>query len=845
MPPAVVPQFETERLRALRALGTLRPVRAQVDRVVELLKAQFGVANAAANLVGEDLEHPAGHPAGCPLSGPREKALCAHVVRQDAPIIAEDASADERLRDLPTVVSGEVGFYFGVPIRTPDGLPIGSLCVRGPGRRACAPHEYDLLVRLADLLGAEFALSGRYERVETEHRTREEQLKLLIAHTPAAIAMFDRDMRYLAVSNRWNTDYGLGDAALIGRSHYEVFPEIPERWKEQHRRCLTGESLDAEQDRFERVDGRVEFVRWKLVPWHDHDGRVGGLVMFTELVTERVLAEQRSKDAAQRLQMALHAAESGLWDWNVTAGSVEVDPDWWRIHGHPLNAFPITLENLWDLVHPEDRPSHQAQVNTVVSGQRDTFQSEFRFRRADGTYQWFEGHGYAATHAPDGTAARIVGVNMNIHERKTLELRTRQHNEDLTEAKRMLEDHAARLVEANRVAREARAHAEAANAAKTRFLANMSHEIRTPLTAILGYTEILDDPAAGTERHTDCVRTIRQNGRHLLELINDILDLSKIEADGMRLEPIHCDPVQIVQDALKLVEPLAAAKSIALQAEIDPDTPDQVVTDPMRLRQILVNLLGNAVKFTQAGSVTVRLATGADNTITCEVIDTGIGMTGDQAARVFEPFVQADNSTTRRHGGTGLGLTISARLAKLLGGSLVITRTAPDQGTTVRLTVDRGAAARRTARPQTRLSTTPAQPDSIRGARILLAEDGPDNQRLLRFLLERAGATVTVVSDGLQAFESIRATPDAFDLVLMDMQMPEMDGYQATTHLRSAGVQTPVIALTANAMDGDRLRCIEAGCDDYASKPITGPELVRVCARWLGQAHRSENQQAA
>ena len=384
--------------------------------------------------------------------------------------------------------------------------------------------------------------------------------------------------------------------------------------------------------------------------------------------------------------------------------------------------------------------------------------------------------------------------------------------------------------------------AEAASKAKSDFLANMSHELRTPMTAILGYAELLEDPESTDGQRTDCVRTIRRSGQHLLTIINDILDLTKIESDRMELESIEFSPTEVCQDVLRIMGAKAQAKSLTLAHEMAGEIPDRVLGDPVRFKQILLNLVGNAVKFTESGGVRLIARAWPDQaramaTIAIDVIDTGMGMNSDQLDKLFKPFSQADSSMSRRFGGTGLGLTISRKLARLMGGDVVVSSD-PGAGTSFTLTaklkiarVNADGDASRSANE--RAAVFSAEP--LRG-RILLAEDGPDNQRLIAFILRKAGADVEIVGNGVLALDAMRAadalrTP--FSLVLMDMQMPEMDGYTATAKLRELGFEVPIVALTAHAMSGDKERCIAAGCTDFATKPIDRAKLVAICRQWL------------
>jgi PAS domain S-box-containing protein len=393
---------------------------------------------------------------------------------------------------------------------------------------------------------------------------------------------------------------------------------------------------------------------------------------------------------------------------------------------------------------------------------------------------------------------------------------------------------------------EARQAAEAAGRAKSEFLANMSHEIRTPMTAILGFTDVLlgqGNLSQMAPESVEAARTIKRNGQYLLGIINDILDLSKIEAGKMMVERIACSPCRIVAELLSLAQARAEAKGLPFHLEYDGAVPDVIRTDPTRLRQILINLVSNAIKFTEAGQVrlVVRFVEdGPQSRVQFDVEDTGLGMTEEQVAKLFEPFSQADASTTRRFGGTGLGLSISKRLTQMLGGDIVVMRTRPGAGTHMRITVATGPVddVRMIEDPMSATvvasfgigEASTASPTALASCTILLAEDGPDNQRLIAHVLKKVGGLVTVVENGQLAVDAALAADRAgrpFDVVLMDMQMPVMDGYEATRFLRQQQYSGPIIALTAHAMAGDRRKCLDAGCDDYASKPIDRKKLIQ------------------
>ncbi len=431
--------------------------------------------------------------------------------------------------------------------------------------------------------------------------------------------------------------------------------------------------------------------------------------------------------------------------------------------------------------------------------------------------------------------------------------------DDLATLNRSLDEKVAErtreLEESRAAAINLKEKAEAASRAKTEFLANTSHEIRTPMTAILGFADFLTNTGLSEVERTGHLRTIRRNGEALLKLIDDILDLSKIEAEKMFIEPSDCSPWRIVEDVVSLMRLKATEKDLELQVHYDYPLPQAIRTDPVRLRQILMNLVGNAIKFTKQGNV--RIAVGCSRArdevgrMEFTVSDTGVGMNPEEISRLFEPFTQADASSTRRFGGTGLGLTISKRLAEMLGGDIEV-QSEPGKGSTFALSIDPGPLEDVTmldsppedlAEDEETIEADSAP--SLRG-RVLLAEDVRDTEQLIHLVLERAGMSVEAAENGRIACKKVAAATDEgkpFDLVLMDIQMPEMDGHEATRRLRREGFDGPIVALTAHAMVGDRQKCLEAGCDGYVAKPLDQVKLLTTLARHLGQSTTEADQQ--
>ena len=391
--------------------------------------------------------------------------------------------------------------------------------------------------------------------------------------------------------------------------------------------------------------------------------------------------------------------------------------------------------------------------------------------------------------------------------------------------------------------------AEQANYAKSQFLANMSHEIRTPMNAIVGFTDVLRrglEPDAA--KQMEYLDTIYSSGNHLVELINDVLDLSKIESAGIQLETRECSPLQVVGEVITVLTGKANDQGIDLSSNALGELPETIQTDPTRLRQILINLVGNAVKFTQEGGVRVdfQLQDGPDGSqMRFDVIDTGIGMDEEQLAKIFNPFVQADSSVTRRFGGTGLGLSISKKFSEAMGGGISVA-SQPGEGSVFTVLIDTGdlSGVRRLSGDEAaealRVGRTNASEGiaQVRAGRILIVDDTPANIQLLQLVCSKAGLEVDTAENGQVAVD--KASEVNYDVILMDMQMPVMDGYSATAELRSRGIETAIVALTGNAMEADRRRCFDAGCTSFLPKPVIIDDLISLLQELHGEGDNTQ-----
>lgn len=386
--------------------------------------------------------------------------------------------------------------------------------------------------------------------------------------------------------------------------------------------------------------------------------------------------------------------------------------------------------------------------------------------------------------------------------------------------------------------KKAKEAAEVANATKSAFLANMSHEIRTPLGAVLGFSELLATDEMSPSDRLNSVEVIKRNGRLLSNIINDVLDLSKVEAGRLEVETVDVTFSEVLKEIASVLNLQAMEKGIELKVVSEGIIPNQIRTDPLRLRQILLNIVGNAIKFTERGSVTVRvkLFSSSDKSMKLAFIvsDTGTGIEPEQVGKLFTPFTQADVSTTRRFGGTGLGLVLSRKLANILGGNVSLTETRPEKGSTFTITIDPGITEQvlfqSSELPATNIIhiSKAIYTSHLNRFKILVVDDSLDNQELIKKILKLAGASVETASNGKEAIE--KAIKGDFSLILMDLQMPEMDGYEATQVLRTRGFKKPIIALTAHAMKEERQRTLQGGFNDHITKPIDHNSLVRTLA---------------
>ncbi|TWU49517.1 PAS domain S-box protein [Rubripirellula reticaptiva] len=636
--------------------------------------------------------------------------------------------------------------------------------------------------------------------------------------------------------SQWMAALGVSeDAEKVGKTFFDlIHPDDRAMLEAATPKPSNEPQVYRTEYRIRKPDGSIRWFAGNGQMLPAENGRAARLVGLNWDVTEVREATDRIRRGEQRLRLAMGAAELSLWEWDVVNDQIYWTNELYQRQQMPQEESFGCFADFLKLVHPDDRDSVQSRINeTLETG--STYQSEFRMQRADGSYRWVLSMAHLTTDDNDGPV-RMVGVEMDVTQRHA-------YQDELETARRQ---------------------AEAANQSKSAFVANMSHEIRTPMTAILGYAELVRDLIDHPEANGH-LQTIRRNGDYLLEIINDILDLSKIEAGKLDIECERFQPVRVIEDVRSIMEVRAHESKLELQVEYDGKLPKIIQSDAKRLKQILINLVGNAIKFTREGRVKIRVryedlsgndskdsrqmsgqsAPSRTGELHFDVIDTGIGMSDEQQERLFKPFSQGDTTTARDFGGTGLGLAISQRLAEMLGGKVQVSSTY-GVGSTFTVSISTGDLTDLEFVDYKQIELTghhtPSSADTEIGGQskadaprlachVLVVDDRRDIRFLSKRLLTKAGATVDECEDGQLAVEHMTdclKKGHCPDLILLDMQMPNLDGYGTARQLRRLGYDGPIIALTADAMQGDMNECLNAGCNDYLSKPIDAKRLVEL-----------------
>jgi PAS domain S-box-containing protein len=693
---------------------------------------------------------------------------------------------------------------FECRIVQPDGRARWLRC-HADRQRDAADREiiFGIALDITALKEFELELSARHERLRHAALAGE----ISIWELDVATGAYINDLTRSPGRNSWMKETRPGSATVIvdskamsGAWHAEDLPKVAAAMRRTIKEKVTYEV----EARFTDAEGKQQWRRAMGHPIVDESGRTIKVRGFSHNVTARKQAEMQLQATEARLERAIRGMNDGLWELELTSSGLWLAPRCHAMLGFTPEELPTTIEALGALLPSQDLQSLKDALDAHLERSAN-FDVEVQALVKSGELRWFRLRAMCERDASN-LPIRLAGSIQDITERKQFQRA---------------------LVQATEAA-------ATANQAKSEFLANMSHEIRTPMNGVIGMTELmLDTPLTHMQR--EYAQTIRDSGAALLVIINDILDFSKVEAGKLELEHIPFDMHELVSDVAKVVSIPADGKGVAVSAHVDARLTDALQGDPGRLRQILVNLGGNAVKFTEAGqvSIDVQLMERREQQVVLRVAvrDTGIGIPQQRLAQLFKPFMQVDASTTRKFGGTGLGLSITRRLVELMGGEMGV-ESALGKGSifwfTLRLLI---------AETQWHATTTLPPPQLNPRARrhlILVAEDNVVNQKVALATLSKLGYAAEVVGSGIDAVTQWRS--GRFDLILMDCQMPQLDGYQATREIRrleANGQHIPILALTAHAMKGAETECADAGMDGHLTKPLDRKELHTTLTRFL------------
>ncbi|MBD2503106.1 PAS domain S-box protein [Anabaena azotica] len=702
--------------------------------------------------------------------------------------------------------------------------------------KAYALVQRDAQGQAQRMIGINFDISDR-RREELENKRLKERLEFVLSANPAVIYTCQVLESFAATFISKNVQNVLGYTPQEWLSHPDfwtdrIHPEdLPQVLVELSH--LEKREYHLYQYRFLHKDGSYRWIKDEYRLVRDQVGKpveiIGYVVDISEqqaALRERELAQEAMRLSEERLLLALEASGDGLWDWNITTNELYLSPQWLRMLGFEVSELPSDFSTWEKLVHPEDQPYMLEKLNAHLQDASVPYKLDYRVQTKAGDYRWIVNYGKAVVRDEDGNPLRMTGTHRDISEAKKAESELRQANEKLA-----ISNH--ELARATRL--------------KDEFLATISHELRTPLNAILGISEGLQDQVFGAinEKQGLALQTIERSGKHLLELINDILDLSKIEAGQMDLQYNHVAISPLCQSSLAFIKQEAFQKRIQLEVKIQPHLPELLV-DERRIRQVLINLLNNAVKFTpEGGKVTLKVTresiapqaqtTSCQDIIRIAVIDTGIGIAQENLKKLFQPFIQIDSAFNRQYNGTGLGLALVKRLVEMHGGTVEVSS---QLGVGSCFTVDLpstnvcefSSESVKQVSPELNFTVSETVEHS---PLILLAEDNEANVFTISGYLETIGYRVILAKNGQEA---IALTKFHFpDLILMDIQMPVLDGLEAIKQIRldQNFTKVPIIALTAFAMPGDKENCLAVGANDYLPKPVKLKQLTNIIKKFL------------
>ena len=687
-------------------------------------------------------------------------------------------------------------------------------------QRSWSPKDLNLLSLVAEILGGvlkkhreSLDLSRELKRQRQRGDDIEKLFRTLFDGSQHFMCYLDLSGHIIEVNPAAQSISGTNSEYLIGELFWKCpwcppSPEAQSEWRKVLSSAAHGDVINIRVPIHNSAESRL--VDFSISPVRRVDAEINGLLVEGRDITDYEKTRHALQQAEQRWKFALEGADQGVWEWDIATSSVFFSDRWLAIVGYQPGELPASYETWAERVYPGDLSRVLQELQEYSGGKTPVYRTEYRIRHRDGSYKWCLDQGLITLRDAAGKPTRMVGTLTDITSRKLAKQSLRERSDELLLAN-------AQLAKAGRM--------------KDEFLASMSHELRTPLTGILSLSEILIDGVYGKldQRQTKYLRLIEESGRHLLDLINDILDVAKIESGQLALEQGPQSVDELCAASLRLVKEMAFKKNQRITVTQNP-TGMIVEADGRRMKQILVNLLGNAVKFTgNDGRIELR-AIACEGLIRFEVEDSGIGIAEEQMKKLFQPFVQLDSKLSRHYGGSGLGLALVRQLAELHGGSVEV-RSEVGKGSTFSVLIP--WAERKVTPPLPKTGITIEARTLLakdqNNQTILLAEDNPVNVEAVKGYFEAHGYNVILAGNGEEAVEAV--TKYHPSIVLMDIQMPKMDGIEATQIIRRltdpALRNIPIIALTALAMPGDRERCLSAGCNGYFPKPVRMGELLK------------------
>jgi PAS domain S-box-containing protein len=646
----------------------------------------------------------------------------------------------------------------------------------------------------------------------------------------ALVIVFDAAGRIVYSNRAFERVLGYASEELIGRVFFDVLvsPEGREQSRQRLEHMFSSRAASAFENEWITKSGERRRISFSNVPTLNEQGVVQYYIATGIDITDRYRAEQELLKSETQFRSIWEASCEPMLLTDPSGAIVKVNAAFASLLGADISSLEGT--HVTTLFHAEEREAlweyHRARFASALK--KHFLERELHFAR--GHSGIFE---ISVTRVEiPGQAPQMLCILRDVTEQK-------ESAEELARAKEAAEDANRELILANRsleetgrLAREMADRAEALSAAKSDFLANITHEVRTPLNGILGMTGLALETDLEPDQR-EYLELVKSSGEALLSLVTDVLDFSKYEAGKLQLDCVEFSVRTFLREVLRPLALRASVSGLVFESQVDDPVPDLLIGDPMRIGQVLRNLVGNAIKFTNAGKVSVHVHAesiqGSQVTLSFSIADTGIGIPREMHRTIFEPFTQADGSTTRKYGGTGLGLSISSGLVELMDGKIWV-ESDPGQGSTFYFTISLELPAEQASHELVWPAQNQRQTAPKRSMRILVAEDNSVNQRLAARLLEREGHSVTIAGSGQEAVDLFAERP--FDLILMDVQMPGLDGLQATARIReqerASGGHVPIAAMTAQAAESDRLRCLESGMDAYVTKPVHVPALLKM-----------------